>query len=102
MKRLDLAARSALLALTAAGALAATSGAALADVACNRYGECWHVSNRYTYYPPSLGVQFYDDDWARTHHHGHYHWRRDQDNDRGYYSHGRWHRFDHDHDHDGR
>jgi hypothetical protein len=46
MKRLNLAVKGALLAVTAAGALAVTSSAALADVACNRWGECWRVSNR--------------------------------------------------------
>ncbi len=76
--------------IIAGAAMTAIATPASADVACNRYGECWHVRDRTVVYPNTLGVQFYDDDWARTHRHGHYHWRKDRD-DHGYYSHGRWH-----------
>ncbi len=73
---------------------------AMADVACNSDGDCWHVSQRYTTYPTTLGVTFYDDDWRAQHMHDtHYHWY-DRDDDHGYYIHGEWHAFDKDGDHD--
>jgi sterol desaturase/sphingolipid hydroxylase (fatty acid hydroxylase superfamily) len=77
----------ALSAVVAVGALVAT--AASADVACNRYGECWTVHERYTTYPTTLGIIFHDDAWKAAHHR-HYHWRSDRDNDKGYYSRGVW------------
>jgi len=84
-----------LVASLAGGALALSATSASADVACNRWGDCWHVRERYTTYPATLGIQFYDDDWRRHHRHG-YHWRRDRDDDdRGYYDHGRWRMFPH-------
>jgi hypothetical protein len=82
----------ALMTAVIAGALAATSTAASADVACNRWGECWTVRDHYTNYPAELGVVFHDDAW-RAAHHRHYHWRADRDDDHGYYSHGAWHPF---------
>jgi len=77
-----------------AGALLATATTASAEVACNRFGECWHVQNRYTDYPPNLGIVFHSDDW-RFHHRHDWHWRadRDRDNDRGYYRNGVWFTF---------
>jgi hypothetical protein len=76
------------------GVLIVGTASASADVACNRYGECWHVQDRYTNYPHGLGVRFYGDDWRETHRHDHhYHWQKDRDDDHGYYSHGRWHAF---------
>jgi len=69
----------------ATGALVST--VASADVACNRYGECWHVNDRLTY-PAGVGITFHADNWAVRHHHG-YHWRHDR-NDRGYYRNGVW------------
>ncbi len=41
----------ALAALLAAGGTVATTTIASADVACNSYGECWHVNHRYNTYP---------------------------------------------------
>lgn len=81
-------------ALAAAAAVATLAGAtaASADVACNRYGECWRVRERYTTYPTNLGVRFYDDAWAAAHRRG-YHWRRDRDDDHGYWYHNRWRAF---------
>ena len=73
--------------IVAAGALVAT--AASADIACNRYGDCWRVKERYTTYPTALGVIFHDDAW-RAAHRRHYHWRADRDNDHGYYTRGVW------------
>ena len=68
------------------GALAATTTAAEARIACNRFGDCWHVNDRYDY-PATLGVRFYDDNW-RYHHRG-YHWLGDHDG-RGYWRNGLW------------
>jgi hypothetical protein len=77
-----------------AGVLIVGTGAASADVACNRYGECWHVQEHYNTYPHGLGIRFYGDDWREAHRHDHhYHWLRDREDDHGYYSHGRWHAF---------
>jgi hypothetical protein len=86
-------AKGALVLTLASGALVATTTAASADVACNRYGECWRVREHYTNYPNRLGVTFYGDDWRRTHQGRRWHWRHDRDDDHGYYMHGRWHRF---------
>jgi len=88
-------AAGALIGSMAAGALALSATSASADVACNRYGECWRVAERYTTYPRHLGVRFHDDAWREQHRRGHYRWRRDRDDDHGYYSHGRWRTFDH-------
>lgn len=83
-----------LAAILAAGAMAATTTVARADVACNNYGECWHTGQRYTTYPPALGVQFYDDGWAVGHRTDpQYQWRPDREDDRGYYDHGSWRSF---------
>ena len=79
-------------ALLAGGTLAATATTASADVACNRFGECWRVHERYTTYPPNLRVRFYDDAW-RDAHRRHYHWRADRDDDHGYYYRGVWRPF---------
>jgi hypothetical protein len=80
-------------ALLGIGAVAVTATTADARTVCNRFGDCWHDSNNYTY-PGTLGVRFYGDDW-RGHHHwnndryGHYRWRGDHDG-RGYYRNGLW------------
>ncbi len=80
------------LAAFAGGVLAAS--AASADVACNRYGECWKVKDHYANYPAELGVVFHDDAWYATNRHDrHWHFRHDRDDDHGYYAHGSWHRF---------
>jgi hypothetical protein len=77
-----------------AGTLMATTVGASADIVCNRYDECWHVSQRYTTYPSTLGVVFYDDDWRTAHLKDvRYHWRDDQTDDHGYYMNGEWHTF---------
>ena len=86
-------AAGALMASVVGGAFALSASPASADVACNRYGECWRVSRHYTTYPNSLRAMFHDDDWRKAHQHGRYHWRRDRDNDNGYWMHGRWHDF---------
>ena len=84
----------ALAAVLAAGGMVATTTIASADVACNSYGECWHVGQRYNTYPTELGIHFYGDDWRKAHEHDtHFHWMKDRDDDHGYYSHGEWHGF---------
>ena len=82
-------------AVLAGAAVAMSTTPASAEVACNRYGECWHVNGHYNY-PPHLSIRIYGDDWREAHRHDrHYHWLRDRDDDdHGYYSRGRWHRFD--------
>jgi hypothetical protein len=61
-------------------------------VACNTYGDCWRVHDRYAY-GPSAPITYYNDDWYETHRSDeHIHWMADPDNDRGYYDRGgRWH-----------
>jgi len=97
MRGLTLSLRTgAVAAVLATGAMVMSAGAASADVACNSYGECWHVKERpaITVYPPGLGIQFYGDDWRKEHEHdAHYHWMKDRDDEHGYYSHGEWHGF---------
>ncbi|HEY3694036.1 hypothetical protein [Phenylobacterium sp.] len=83
-----------LMAMVSGGALALSATSAAADVACNRYGECWRVREHYTTYPANLRVMFHDDAWWDHHRRGHYHWRRDRPDDHGYYSHGRWRAFE--------
>jgi hypothetical protein len=80
-------AKGALIAAVAGGTLAMAS-AASADVACNRWGECWHVHDRLTY-PAGVGVIWHADNWAAAHQRGHYHWRTDRF-DHGYYRNGVW------------
>ncbi len=90
---------TALASILAAGATIAMSSAASADIVCNHNGDCWHVSQRYTEYPPTLGIQFYSDDWRDSHRADtQYHWREDQKDDHGYYDNGEWHAFTQDHD----
>jgi hypothetical protein len=87
----------ALAAILAAGTIAVTATIASADVACNSYGECWTTKQRYEVkiYPPELGIQFYDNDWRKSHEKDeHYHWMKDRDgDDRGYYVHEEWHEY---------
>jgi hypothetical protein len=80
-------------ALVGVGALAATSTGASAYTVCNRFGDCWHASDRFNY-PPRIGVRFYGDGWRERHHWHHdrwhnYHWRGDHDG-RGYWRNGVW------------
>jgi hypothetical protein len=86
-------AKSALIVTVAGGILAASATVASADVACNRFGECWSVRDHYTNYPVGLGVVFHDDAWRTAHRTGRYHWRTDRSDDHGYYSHGAWRNF---------
>ena len=61
-------------------------------VACNQYGDCWRVHQRYAY-GPDAPITYYNSDWYDAHQNDeHVHWRPDPDNDRGYYDRsGDWH-----------
>jgi hypothetical protein len=61
-------------------------------VACNQYGDCWRVHQRYAY-GPDAPITYYKSDWYDAHQGDeHVHWRPDRDNDRGYYEQdGSWH-----------
>ena len=74
-------------ALLGIGAVAATSTAASAYTVCNRFGDCWHESNRYTY-PGTLGVHYYGDNYRWNH--DRYHWRDHHHDGRGYWRNGLW------------
>ena len=70
------------------GTLAATSTGAEARTVCNRFGDCWHESNRYDY-PATVGVRYYGDNYNwRDRYHRH-HWR-DHHEGRGYWRNGLW------------
>ncbi len=73
-------------ALAALGIVSVTAGGASAYVACNHYGECWHVNTRVAY-PRAAGIVFHPDGWrfARPG----YRWAGDRAG-RGYWRHGVW------------
>jgi hypothetical protein len=81
-------------AFTSAVAVAAAtaSATASADVACNRWNECWRVHARFSNYPRFAGVVFHDDGWASHHTGVAWRWRPARD-DRGLYVHGVWQKF---------
>jgi len=61
-------------------------------VACNQYGDCWRVHQRYAY-GPDAPIIYYNSDWYEAHRSDeHVRWLADPDNDRGYYDRsGAWH-----------
>lgn len=61
-------------------------------VACNQYGDCWRVHERYAY-GPDAPITYYNSDWYDAHRNDeHVRWRPDPDSDRGYYDRsGSWH-----------
>jgi hypothetical protein len=63
-----------------------------AYVACNQYGDCWRVHQRYAY-GAEAPITYYNADWYDAHQGDeHVHWRSDPDDDRGYYEQdGTWH-----------
>lgn len=71
-------------ALAGAAAIMATAAPASAYVACNRFGDCWHVRERYDY-RPHWGVRIHDDHW-RWRARDHYRWREHEG--RGYWGRG--------------
>ena len=85
----------ALVAVIAAGTMAATGAAAKSYVVCNAYDECWRVHERYTTYPSDLHVTFHDDAWWAAHEHDtHWHFQADPTDDHGWYDKdGTWHAF---------
>jgi len=85
----------ALIAVIAAGTLAATGAAAKSYVVCNAYNECWRVHERYTTYPSDLHVVFHDDAWYTKHQHDTtWHFQADPTDDHGWYDKdGTWHAF---------
>ena len=89
--------KSALAAAVALGTLAASTARADNYVACNGWGECWTVHDRYTDYPPDVRVVIHDDAWRAAHEHDeHFRWLNDQADDHGWYDRdGNWHPFAH-------
>ena len=87
---------SSLLAIMGGSAMIPT--AATADtvvrtyVACNQYGDCWRVHQRYAY-GVDAPITYYRSDWYDAHQGDeHVHWRPDPAIDRGYYMRdGTWH-----------
>jgi len=64
-------------------------------VACNQYGDCWRVHERYAY-GPAAPIIYYNSDWYDAHRRDeHVHWLADPDNDRGYYDRNEACRFGH-------
>jgi hypothetical protein len=61
-------------------------------VACNQYGDCWRVHQRYAY-GPDAPIIYYNSDWYDAHRSDtRVHWLPDPENDRGYYARGgHWH-----------
>jgi hypothetical protein len=54
-------------------------------VACNQYGECWRVHQRYAY-GAEAPITYYNSDWYDSHQRDeHVHWLADPSDDRGYY-----------------
>ncbi len=89
MNRLKSVLAAGVLATAIAGGVAATATPASADVACNRWGECWRVHDRVDY-PHRARVIYHRDGWWDNRHWGHrYHWRGDHDG-RGYWRRGVW------------
>jgi hypothetical protein len=84
---------SSFLAIAGAALMAPTIPAAAADegyVACNQYGGCWRVHERYAY-GTDAPITYYHSDWYAAHQHDeHVRWLAD--NDRGYYDReAHWH-----------
>ena len=64
-----------------AGALLTVAAPASAYVVCNRYGSCWHTTERYDY-RPTFGLSIHDDSWKWRGRH--YRWREHEG--RGYWN----------------
>jgi hypothetical protein len=69
-------------AIAGAGVMIAAAAPASAYVVCNRYGSCWHATERYDY-RPAFGLRIHDDNW-RWGHRSHYRWR--EHDGRGYWN----------------
>ena len=72
--------------------VAASAAPARSYVACNQFGDCWRVHQRYAY-GPDAPITYYKGDYYDAHHTDeHVRWRADPGNDRGYYEQdGTWH-----------
>ena len=83
---------SSFLIIAGATLMPATTASADPDsyVACNQYGDCWHVHHLYAY-GADAPVTYHDSDWYAAHEHDeHVRWLAD--NDRGYYDRDQhWH-----------
>lgn len=89
MKKLIL--RSALATIIGAGAFAAMTSTASAEIVCNSAGDCWHVHEHYDY-QPTFGLTVHRDDWRwRDGDHDRYRWR--EHDGRGYWKSGVWIQF---------
>jgi hypothetical protein len=83
-KLLVTAALSVAMGLGTMGAMVATSTSAEAAVVCNRFGDCWRTTARYTY-RPAWGLRVYNDNWRwRSADNRRYRWMQAR-NGRGYY-----------------
>lgn len=76
---------TAIAALTAA-TLAASAQPASAQIACSKFGECWHVREYYVF-RPEFGVTVHPDNW-RPDRHERVRWRDHAG--RGYWHEGIW------------
>lgn len=85
-----------LVAVIAAGTLAATSAAAEILVVCNAYSECWRVHDRYNDYPADQHVTYHDAAWWAAHKSdSKWHFEADPNDDHGWYDKGgAWHLFE--------
>jgi hypothetical protein len=85
-----------LVAVIAAGTLAATSAAAKSYVVCNAYNECWKVHERYKTYPADLHIVFHNDTWWTSHQHDTtWKFEADPTDDHGWYDKdGTWRAFE--------
>ena len=87
---------SSFLALAAAALMAPTASSAQpvagTYVACNQFGDCWHVHHIYAY-GADAPITYRNSDWYDSHMHDeHVHWLSDPDDDRGYYDRdAHWH-----------
>ena len=84
--------KGAVLAAVAASAVAATAVPASAEVACNRYHECWTVRTHLAY-PRTAGVVYHEDAWRTAHATKAWRWREERAADRGYWRNGIWIKF---------
>jgi len=75
---------AALGAITAAFAFTATG--AMADIACNAEGDCWHV-REHVEYKPDLKIVVHPDTWKWGEHE---HYRFKEHDGRGYWRGGTW------------
>jgi hypothetical protein len=76
-------------AISLAAVFMAGTSPASAQIACSKFGECWHVREYYVY-RPEFGVTVHPDNW-RPDRHEHVRWRDHAG--RGYWRDGVWFAF---------